>query len=371
MAQPLLVGIASNRPDRLRTCLLNVFEGLRTDEAHAEVFVCDGSGHARQNQEFATHAAERYGIVVRVVDEKAFQAAQKPEFRFVFDGPFGGPRNAILQHAVQNGQDTVFIDDDVVPAEQLFTRFQKHLAAHKIVVGAYAGKRTAAVFLMDKIHHALAEFSQGRLSREEATKAAREAFCGLSDDWPPSVEGYSGGCMGVSRHSAAAYAFYPSRFRMEDGMYCILAKHYVGQEAFLPFLPEAPIGVHKPQAGSMQILVNYYLNALQGACIGKSVKYLLENGVKEPTDDQIRQACREGPQDLLEQFNAEKTVKRRQEQKQFDQAVAGLHDAQLQQEYERFVHVSRDDAILPDLEQYVRRFFDVQSAWTALTQKKG
>jgi len=365
---PLIVGIPSNRPDRLRTCLLNVFEALQAEGISAEVVVCDGSGHAAQNQEFATHAAARYGIAVTILDEKKHQAHQKTEFRFLFDGPFGGPRNAILRHAVKKGADTVFLDDDVVPSEELFTRFRKHLATHKIIVGAYAGKRTAAVFLMDKIHHALTEFAEKRMDREDAVRAAREAFSGLSDDWPPSVEGYAGGCMGVSLESAQAYAFYPSRFRMEDGMYCILAKHYVSQEAFLPFLPEAPIGVHKPAAGTIHTLVSYYHNALQGSCIGKSVRYALEKSGRHPTDAQLKDACREGPKDLMEQFDADKTATRRRLQKQFDEAVADLNEPELQREYEKFVDTDQNDVVLPDLEDYVRRFFDVQKAWRALNQ---
>ena len=138
MAHPLVVGIPSNRPERLKPCLLNVFDALQAEGIQADVFVCDGSGHARQNQEFATQAAARYSITVSVMDEKSHQAKQSPDTQFLFDGPFGGPRNAILQHAVRKRADTVFLDDDVVPSEGLFSRFQKHLNQHRIVVGAYA-----------------------------------------------------------------------------------------------------------------------------------------------------------------------------------------------------------------------------------------
>ncbi len=371
MANPLIVGIPSNRPERLKPCLLNVFEALQAEGIQADVFVCDGSGHARQNQEFATQAAARYGIPVTIQDEKNHQAAQRPDARFLFDGPFGGPRNAILKYAVNKQADTVFLDDDVVPSDGLFTRFQTHLNRHRIVVGAYAGKRTAAVFLMDKVQHALTEFAEGRMNREDATRSAREAFCGLSDDWPPSVEGYAGGCMGVALQSAQTYAFYPSHFRMEDGMYCILSKHYVGQDAFLPFLPEAPVGVHKPHAGPVRTLVNYYRNALQGACVGKSVKYALEHFGPEPKDAQLAESCREGPKDLLEQFEPENTTKRRLQQKPFDDAIGALGEADLQREYDRFIHTGLADVALPNLQHYVKRFFDVQKTWRTLTGKTG
>lgn len=365
-----IVGIPSNRPERLKPCLLNVFDALQAEGIQADVFVCDGSGHARQNQEFAMQAAARYGIQVTVQDEKSHQAKQSPDTQFLFDGPFGGPRNAILQHAVKKRADTVFLDDDVVPSEQLFSRFKKHLNQHKIVVGAYAGKRTAAVFLMDKVQHALTEFAEGRMDKQDAARSAREAFCGLSDDWPPSVEGYAGGCMGVALQSAQTYAFYPSHFRMEDGMYCILSKHYVGQDAFLPFLPEAPVGVHKPHAGPVTTLVNYYRNALQGACVGKSVKYALEHYGQEPDDVQMAESCLQGPKDLLEQFEPEMTASRRQQQKPFDEAIAALGEADLQREYDRFIHTGLADVALPGLHRFVKRFFDVQKTWRTLNEKE-
>ena len=125
-----IVGIPSNRTMRLRTCLLNVLTALKEENITADILIVDGSGQAEKNQEFATHAAEKYGTRVSVLDEKKHQTAQKPELRFLFDGPFGGPRNAILQHAVTNRKHTVFLDDDVVPTDGLFSRFQTHFKSH-------------------------------------------------------------------------------------------------------------------------------------------------------------------------------------------------------------------------------------------------
>ncbi|MBI5226720.1 hypothetical protein HY994_05840 [Candidatus Micrarchaeota archaeon] len=365
----ILVGIPSNRTHRLRTCLLNVLNALEEENIAADILVVDGSGQAEQNQAFATHASEKFDTNVTVLDEKTHQAAQKSEFRFLFDGPFGGPRNTILQHAVHQRKHAVFLDDDVIPTDTLFSRFRTHFQSHKIVVGAYAGKRTGAVFLMDKVHRALSDFAEGKLGRMQAVAKAREGFCGLSDEWSPSVEGYSGGCLGVALDAAKKYCFYPSRFRMEDGMYCILAKHFVQENAFMPFLPEAPVGVHKPHAGPVTTLVDYYLNALQGACIGKSVQYALEKYGDHPGPDQIKTACKTAPKDLHEQFNPEKTALRREQQKPLDEAMAALKEPELQLQYDRFVHMGLKDAIVPDLEKYVQRFFDAQDAWKKLNEK--
>lgn len=360
---PFIVGIPSNRPARLRTCLLNVLESLKTEGLKADVVVCDGSGNAEENQAFANDAAQPYGVRVTVQDEKKVQAAQPEPLRLMFAGPFGGPRNAILLKAVQRGANVVFIDDDVVPTESFFTRFQTHFEdGHKIVVGAYAGKRTGAVFLMDKVHRALTDFAEKRISRAEAAKRAKEAFCGMSDDWPPS-EGYAGGCLGVSLEAASTYAFFPSAFRMEDSLYCLLSGHFLSQDAFMPFLPDAPVGMHKPPAGPVHTLIDHYLNALQGACVGKSIRYALEQYGKNPTPKQIQDACHKAPQDLLEQFNPENTRRRREKQKSLDEAVQALGEADLQREYDRFVHVGQNDAKPDGLENHVQRFFDVQNKW--------
>lgn len=363
MANPLLVGIPTNRPDRLRTCLLNVLNGLQEENIKAEVFVCDGSGKAEDNQAFADVAAQPHGVSVTIQDEKAFQQSQAEPFRILFDGPYGGPRNAILRHAVRKSKDVIFLDDDVVPTEAFFTRFATHLQQHAIVVGAYAGKRTGATFLMDKATRALTDYLESNANAQDARRRAREAFSGDSDDWPPSVEGYRGGCMAVSLYAAAAYGFFPTHFRMEDGLYCSLARHFVDQDAFKPFLPEAPVGFHKPHPGSIRTLVDYYLNAVQGACVGKSIEYALTHFGKNPTPKQIAQSCESGPKGLLDEFSPEKTRLRREQQKPLDDAVRALGDAELQAEYDRFVHIGPDDVILPDLENYVQGFFQVQKTW--------
>ncbi len=369
MKTHLLVGIPSNRPARLRTCLLNVLEALKTEGVQADVFVCDGSPKAHENQAFATHAAKSYGVRIDIADEKEFQKNQAQKFRFLFDGPYGGPRNAILLEAVRRKRHVIFLDDDVVPTEDFFTRFAMHLDAGKsIVVGAYAGKRTGAPFLMDKATRALTDFLEGNASKEDSLRRAREAFCGESDEWPPSVEGYRGGCMAVSLETAAAYCFFPTRFRMEDGLYCSVAPHFIGQEAFKPFLPEAPVGFHKPPAAGLHTLVDYYLNAVQGASVGKSIEYAVIHFGKNPSTGQIRQACLEGPKSLLDEFSESNTTQRREQQKLLDDAVKALGDAQLQAQYDRFIHIGRKDALLPDLEQHVQRFFEAQHAWMNLTQ---
>lgn len=366
MAQNLLVGIPSNRPERLRTCLLNVLQGLHEQGVQAGVVVCDGSGHAAENQAFADQAAAQFGTRIDILDEKTHPSRQPAEYRFLFSGPYGGPRNAILREAARRGADVIFLDDDVVPTEEFFTRFSKHLQGHAIVVGAYAGKRTGATFLMDKATRALTDYLEGQASAKEAARRAREAFSGDSDEWPPSVEGYRGGCMAVSCKAAATYGFFPTRFRMEDGLYCSLAPHFLGEEAFKPFLPEAPVGFHKPHAGAISTLVDYYLNAVQGACVGKSIEYALQHFGRQPTAEQIAEACRIGPKALLEEFSEEKTERRREQQKPLDDAVKALEDAELEREYFRFVHAGPRDVTLPDLQDHVRRFFDVQKAWRAL-----
>lgn len=364
----MLVGIVSNRPHRLRPTLLNVLEALKNEGIRADVVVVDGSGQAAQNQAFVAEAANPYGVPALVLDEKAFMERQAPGYRFLFEGPYGGPRNAILLEAIQRKRDVVFLDDDVVPVEPFFTRFAGHLKSHGLVVGAYAGRRTGVSFLMDKASRALTDFREHHISRKEALVKLREAFSGSSDEWPPSVEGYQAGCLAVSKTLLETYCFFPTRFRIEDGVFCSLSKYFSDQEAFQPFLPEAPVGFHKPEKYGLDTLVNYYVDGVQGSCIGLAAEYALKQFGRNPTDEQVQEACREGPKSLLNEFSPERFELRRQQQKSLDEAVKKLEDAEIQEQYFRFALTSLKDVTLLDLEAQVKRFLRVQRQWRALTE---
>lgn len=363
----MLVGIVSNRPHRLRPTMLNVLEALKTEGLHAEVVVVDGSGNATENQVFADAASAPYEATVSILDEKAYLHRQDPEFRFLFEGPYGGPRNAVLLEAVTRKKDVVFLDDDVVPVTPFFTRFENHLQRHGLVVGAYAGRRTGVSFLMDKASRALTDFGEHRISRKEALVKLREAFSGYSDEWPPSVEGYQAGCLAVSWGLAQQYGFFPTRFRIEDGVYCSLSKYFSQEEAFQPFLPEAPVGFHKPEKYGLDTLVNYYVDGVQGSCIGLSAEFALKKFGSNPTDEQIQDACREGPKPLLHEFSPDRFELRRKQQAPLDDAVKKLGDAEIDREYHRFALTSLKDVALPDLADHVKRFFRVQQKWRELT----
>ncbi len=359
----MLIGIPSNRSKRLRACLLNVFEALKEEGTNAEVVVVDGSGEAEKNRQFAEEASSKYGAKMGITDEYAFRDAQKPAFRQLFSGPYGGPRNVILAKAVERKRNVVFLDDDVVPTQEFFRRFEDLLAEHDIVVGAYAGKRTGSSFLMDKASRALTDFIEGRITKEEALQKAREAFSGVSDDWPPSVEGYRGGCLGVSWKAAQKYCFFPTSYRMEDGLFCSLATFFTGSEAFKPFLPYAPVGYHKPEKGEMGTLVEYYLNSVRGAAIGLSIEYAVKKFGSSPTKEQVSEACEKGPADLLREFSPERFELRRKRQEPLDRAVKALGDKELEQQYYRFANFSLDDARPNDLETQASRFFECQKSW--------
>ncbi|MDP2717231.1 MAG: hypothetical protein Q8P02_00650, partial [Candidatus Micrarchaeota archaeon] len=116
----MLVGIPSNRAHRLRPCLLNVLDALKQEGVNATVVVADGSGKGAQTQAFADQAAPGK---VRVLDEHVYAEKQPAAYRFLFEGPFGGPRNIILAEAVRQKMDVVFLDDDVIPVHPFFTRF--------------------------------------------------------------------------------------------------------------------------------------------------------------------------------------------------------------------------------------------------------
>ncbi|MBI4360477.1 hypothetical protein HY572_01750 [Candidatus Micrarchaeota archaeon] len=363
----MIVGIVSNRAHRLRPTVLNVLEALQSEGVRAEVVVVDGSGHAAENQMFGDAAAKPYGVGVSILDEKTYLNHQAAEYRFLFEGPYGGPRNAVLLEAVKRQKNVVFLDDDVVPVEPFFTRFAKHLNDHGLVVGAYAGRRTGVSFLMDKASRALTDFREHRISRKEALVKLREAFCGYSDEWPPSVEGYQAGCLAVSWKLALPYAFFPTRFRIEDGVFCSLSKYFSKEEAFQPFLPEAPVGFHKPEKYGLDTLVNYYVDGVQGSCIGLAVEYALKQFGRLPTDEQVTRSCREGPNTLLHEFSPERFALRRQQQKPLDEAVKKLEDSDIEKEYFRFALTSFKDVCLPDLESQVKRFFRVQEKWRELT----
>lgn len=365
----MLVCIPSDRPERLRKTLLNVFDRLKEESVEAEVLAVDGSDELEKNREFAAKVSVNYGASVQVVPETEY-AAKNAEYAFLFSGPYGGPRNVGLAEACRRKQNLVYLDDDVIPLDGFFKKFESLLEKHAIVVGAYAGRRTGAAFLLDKANHAIDDFIAKKTSREEALRRCSEAFSGWSDDWPPSVEGFRGGSLGVSVKAAEKYCFFPTKFRVEDGMYCELAKYFIDEEPFSPFLNEAPVGFHKPETGDLFTLPEYYLSSIQGSAIGLSIRWTLQHFGKTLDKKQVAMACEKGPAQLFSEFSEQKVRERNEKNRHYAEAFAQLGDKKLLESYKKFADTSLEEVKLPDLPQQVERFFKCQTAWPEFTSKQ-
>ncbi|HLD76313.1 MAG TPA: hypothetical protein VI874_04795, partial [Candidatus Norongarragalinales archaeon] len=150
---------------------------------------------------------------------------------------------------------------------------------------------------------------------------------------------------------------------VEDGLYCEMSRFFSDRSPFKPFLPDAPVGYHKPERGNLDTLTNDYVNFLQGSALVSSIEYLLQHFGKDFSPAALDLACYKGPEAQLHEFSPARTEARKNRQKPYHAAMAALEYPELSEAYVKFSDVSIRDASPPDLVQQVERFFHVQAQW--------
>lgn len=369
------ISIVSNKPRRMRTCVLNALDKAAREEIEVSVLVVDASAEHdfSKNHEALSALSQEFSARILHLNEFVFKQLAAHEFgkKIVFEGRFGGARNAALFANVLRGEHTVFFDDDCIALDDCLSRFKKLFAAgKKIIVGAYSGKNTGLTSLLAKLQNALTAFAEKRISREAAAARVEEALRGISDDYELVREGFRGGNLGVSVEAARAHCFLPTSYRIEDAVFCKTTRFFVGENAFIPSEEEVPVVFHKPDASALDSLYKNWVESVRGASIALCVNALLEQGL-EPTRENIERTAPTALKQLMNEFSEEKLAERRVMQKQFDDVVRELGAPELEREYLRVVNVSRADVELPpaELAREVKRFFQAREEWLELLKQ--
>ena len=379
----MLFAVISKRPRGMRTTVLNALDRARSESVSRSAPVAALVIDASAGSDFAANAqalrflSQEFDAAIYHMRESDGKTLAEKELGTnaaakVFQGKYGGARNLALLAAVTLGEDCVFFDDDCIPLEQCVSLYQKFFAeGKKIVAGAYAGKNTGVDSLLEKIQRALLAFRDGVISREFAAARVEEAMRGISDEIETTGAGYRGGNLGVSVAAARVACFAPTRFRMEDALYCKTAKFFLGDGAlFEPAASAVPTVFHKPQAGALSALRENWVDAVRGASVALSINFLLEKSL-EPTQENIERACSEAPAALLAEFGDVRAAARREAQREFGELVRKLERSEIEGEYERIANVTRAEVELPasELKREVAAFFEARSAWLEIVKR--
>ncbi|MFH0922990.1 MAG: hypothetical protein V1811_02935 [Candidatus Micrarchaeota archaeon] len=302
------------------------------------------------SQEFdENHAALE--AIAKQYQAEIFHAANSEFKEKFFSHGYGGLRNACLALAISLKEDVVFLDDDCVPLDGFYSLHRSNLEKRRIVAGSYVGKSTTMQALMGKFNSSLADFANGTQSREHALAKSLEALTGVSDD--VEVNGFSGGNLGIPFETAAAYCFYPTSYRIEDHLYCELAKHFTGERPLVPETP--PKAFHKRTGGELNALYYYYVKDLRGSQIGLAIKQAVENNTP------VEKAVATSSKKLFEDFD-KRDLK---EIAKLREACAELESAEVLAEFDKITTLSVSDWKLEEkeVEKEAGFFLECQKEW--------
>jgi len=346
--------IASNDPQLLRKSL-GAYEKIAGDEV---VFcVIDTPEAHKQNEKTIAQA----NATVVHVEENAFRESLREEMRFAFQGKHGGIRNMGLALAFKQKAHCVFLDDDTTPANDVFSLYEKTFAEERqIVCGKYLKHAGGTSSLIASIMHTLDELQQNRISAEQASEQLNSFFRGipLEINKPIQNTGLVGGNLGVSLETLSHYCFFPTSFRIEDGVFGSLARHYCA-DVFNP--QEPPLVFHEKTPGPLDRLYADVISEAKGSAIAVLVQQQLAEKAKERpvTPVQMEQVVwLVFKNALLEQLHEKERLNNFTE-------LAERLDETSRREYARLLSITRQQ-ITPPLDFTQRQaalFFKTQKHW--------
>jgi hypothetical protein len=295
------------------------------------------------------------------VEENAFRESLAEEMRFAFQGNYGGVRNIGLAIAFKQKANCVFLDDDTTPANDVFSLYRQAFdEGGQIVCGKYLKHAGGTSSLISSAMHSLDEFQQKRISAEEASKQLNSFFRGIPLETKSPIQnvGLVGGNLGVSLETLSHYCFFPTTFRIEDGVFGALANHYA---ADVSTPSEPPLVYHEKTLGPTDRLYSDLINEAKGSVIGVLIQQQLADKAKDRpvTQVQIEQvAWLVFKNSLLEQLHEKDKLNK------FTELAKKLDDTS-QREYARLLSITHEQ-ITPPLDftqRQVSLFFKTQKHW--------
>lgn len=235
------------------------------------------------------------------VEESAFRKSVRDEFKPLFQGRYGGNRNICLYHAFKEGAHAVFFDDDTTPYENPLGQYARLFSeGKKIIAGKYLRHAQGTPQIIRDAVDALAAYSDKDAGAEETKEKLLQFFSGIPQETQRPLRGVgtSGGNLGVSFECLSHYCFFPTDYRVEDGTYGVLAKHFVGEE---PFNQEDNPAVYHNKTPKENALLENLSNELKGNSIALCIKDSLEEN--ELGADSAEEKAERNSQLVFKAFN--------------------------------------------------------------------
>ena len=295
-----LLGLISNRPDALQRNLPSYAAGLKGRKG-CSIVVCDDESSFGANSGFLGSLSSANGLEVRHLSNLSGKRAADiiggalgRDVSRLFANNFGGLRNLVLLSSHALGSNIVFVDDDTSPLYDFVDRYEQRFSeGYKLVPGGYEGHvdltSPALLYLICK---SLNESKAGAISAEEAASGVRMALRGV----PPKKASFTknmfvGGNVGVSQELAAAYAFLPTAFRIEDAVYMMTVGNFLQQDKMAIFrayndreaLALTPLAEHTREPSAKPSLFSQLVNELKGSVAAKLIDSLGFESLRKET----------------------------------------------------------------------------------------
>lgn len=351
----MICGVIATANSGLLKKSLAAYDKIAADEV---VFcVIDTPETHKENEKTISQAK----ATVVHIEENAFRESLAEEMRFAFQGNYGGVRNIGLAIAFKQKANCVFIDDDTTPANDVFSLYKRAFdEGGQIVCGKYLKHAGGTSSLLASMMHALDELQEKKISTKQASEQLNSFFRGIpvSTEKPVQNVGLVGGNLGVSLETLSHYCFFPTTFRVEDGIFGSLANHYA---ADVSTPTEVPLVYHEKQPGPMDKLYADLISEAKGSVIGVLIQQQLADKAKDRpvTQVQIDQvAWLVFKNSLLEQLHEKDKLNKFTE-------LAKKLDGASQREYSRLLSITREQ-ITPPLDfcqRQVSLFFKTQKHW--------
>jgi len=322
----------------------------------------------------ATELLEKTGA--QGMSEEEFRekiASFAPESAFLFEGKYGGVRNIGLCLAALDNSHCVFFDDDTLPDRDCIARFDFLFKNERLIIpGAYIGRTTAVSSIVQKLELVLTAYKDGAVKRRFALEKLKEAFEGLPDEqdglW--RAGGFQGGNLGVHASAAEKYCFFPTDYRIEDGLYCNAARFFFPNPLYDPPSDEEygkriPVVLHQP-LGQKGAFVRNYIEGLKGVNIGACVLRALEQ--PGTTENELQNQALANRSGLLKLFLHHAFLEAAAE-KGFGELIGELGDKEVEGEYSAFLKIGEADITVSDAVLQVKSFFDSQRAYPKLVRR--
>ncbi|NYZ77942.1 hypothetical protein H0N96_00890, partial [Candidatus Micrarchaeota archaeon] len=369
----LNVIVLSNNSRRLKQCT-NAFS-QQLFEAKSLTVIDTPQTHAENKALLEPLEVERV-FHASDADFQRVATAKMPFAQQIFSGKYGGARNAGLFFSAVEGANAVFFDDDTRPANDCVPRFEKLFAEGKLIVcGKYLKHAGGAVSILLELTRALEDFADKRLNAGQARERLRSALCGVPQETKSVIisAGFNGGCAGIAAGVAEKYCFFPTAYRIEDGVFSTFAPFFLkarnpmyNPEYEDEALAKLPVVFHEKTPGGLDSLHKSLIGEIEGNTVAIIMLGLLQEGKrasdlkKSKLSELVEQAAGECFEDSLLPYFFEKS-----KQYSFESVVNSFGDAELEKEFFNLSSVKKQECI-PSVDNVLgesKAFFNAQENW--------